>query len=290
LSQTVSVVGASGDVREAVRRGIELQGGLRLKGGERVVIKPNICNARNPYGMVNTDLGVIEAVVELVKERTDDVTVVESDNVSGPADRRAEESGLLRKLGELGVAFFNLSGDEFDVHEVCGVRLHIPKTVLEADYFINMPKMKTEGHVLVTLSMKNLFGVLQQARKNRLHRSLIEVLPYLAKVVRNDLIVVDGVVAMEGNGPLIGTPRDLGVVVSGSSPLPVDVVCTRMMGFDPAEVGYFVRAREMGLGDLDVDGIRVVGEDWRRFAAEFDRPLTLRASIKSFKTIRRVYF
>ncbi|TRO46695.1 DUF362 domain-containing protein, partial [Candidatus Bathyarchaeota archaeon] len=194
----VAVVGAGGDVDAAVRRTVGLLGGTGLRGGEHVVVKPNICNARNPHGMVITDFRVIEAVIGLVKERTDRITVVESDNISDTADNRAERSGLLGLLDGLGVEFLNLSGDEHEVHEVAGKKLRLPRTVLDADYFVNLPKMKTEGHVGVTLSMKNLFGLPARRRKSQLHGVLDEVLPYLARVVRNDLIVVDGLTAMEG--------------------------------------------------------------------------------------------
>ncbi len=286
----VSVVEAGKGIDEAVRRSVDLLGGLRLEGGEHVVIKPNVCNAKNPYGMVITDFRVIEAVVELVREKTDRITVVESDNISGPAEKRMMESGLLDRLDELGVGFLNLSEDEFDIHEVVGAKLRLPRTVLDADFFVNLPKIKTEGHVLVTLSIKNLFGVIQRAKKKTLHKRLNEVLPYLAKAVRNDLIVVDGVVAMEGNGPLIGTPRELGVVVAGMNPVSVDSMCARLMGFDPYEIKHLVRAQEMGVGEIDLDGIEVVGDDWKRFVHDFERPYSLMATLKSVKTIGKVYF
>jgi len=81
----VAVVEAGDDVRGAVEEAIGLVGGLRLRGGEHVVIKPNVCNAKNPYGMVNTDFRIIEAVVDLVRDEAEKVTVVESDNISGSA-------------------------------------------------------------------------------------------------------------------------------------------------------------------------------------------------------------
>ena len=287
--ERVAVVGVEVGVDEAILKGVELLGGLGLAGGEHVVIKPNVCNAKNPYGMVITDFRVIEAVVDLVKEKAGRVTVVESDNVSDTAENRVVKSGLMSRLDDWGVEFFNLSKDEHEVHEVAGRKLRLPKTVLNAEYFVNLPKIKTEGHVAVTLSIKNLFGIPQRARKNKLHSRLREILPYLAKVVRNDLIVVDGIVAMEGNGPIIGTPRELGVIVAGVNPLAVDAVCTRMMGIDPWGVGYLVRAHEMGLGELDQDAIEVVGDDWRSFACEFERPYSLRATLRSLRSIRKVY-
>ena len=287
--QKVAVVEAGADIRAAVERSVELVGGLRLKGGEHVVVKPNICNAKNPDGMVITDFRIIEAVIGLVREHSGSVVVVESDNISDTADNRARKSGLLDLLDGLGVEFLNLSGDKHEVHEVAGRKLRLPRTVLDADYFVNLPKIKTEGHVKVTLSIKNLFGVPQRRKKSSLHSKLGEILPYLAKVIRSDLIVVDGIVAMEGNGPLIGTPRELGVVVAGVNPASVDAVCSCMMGFDPREIGYLDAANAMGLGEIDIDGIEVVGDGWERFACEFERPYSLKASLKSLRSIRKVY-
>lgn len=286
----VSVVEAGKGIDEAVRRSVDLIGGLRMAGGEHVVVKPNVCNAKNPYGMVNTDPRVLEAVVDLVRDKAGRITVVESDNISGTAERRMEGSGFLGVLEGLGVGFLNLSGDDYEVHEVAGVELRLPRTVLEADLFVNLPKIKTCGHTLVTLSIKNLFGVIQRRRKNRLHGRLDEVLPYLARTIRSDLIVVDGVTAMEGNGPVIGTPREMGVVVAGSDPVSVDAVCSAMMGFDPASIAHIARAHRMGLGELDPDRIEVVGDDWRRFVGEFERPYSLRATLKSVRTVGKVYF
>ena len=288
-SERVAVVEAGLDIGAAVERSVGLMGGLGLEGGERVVVKPNLCNAKNPYGMVITDFRLIEAVIRLLREKTGRITVVESDNISDTADNRARKSGLLDLLDGLGVEFLNLSEDEHEVHEVAGRKLRLPRTVLDAEYFVNLPKIKTEGHVKVTLSIKNLFGVPQRRKKSKLHGRLGEILPYLARVIRSDLIVVDGITAMEGNGPLIGTPRDLGVVVAGVNPVSVDAVCARMMGFDPREIGYLDAASAMGLGEIDPGLIEVVGDGWERFACEFERPYSLKASLKSLGSIRKVY-
>lgn len=285
----VAVVKAGQDIDAAVDRAVRLIGGLKLKGDERVVIKPNVCNSKNPYGMVLTDFRIIEAIIKLVQTRTPKVVVVESDNISGSAEKRMSESGLLRKLEELDVEFLNLSKDEAETHEIAGVDIKLPKTILNADYFINLPKIKTCGHTLVTLSIKNLFGILQRAKKNKLHRHLNDILPYLAKVVRSDLIVVDGTTGMEGNGPVIGTPVNLGVIVAGLNPVTVDAVCTGIMGLDPTEVDHLVRAHEMGLGEVDLDGIYTLGDDWKGLTQVFDRPYSLKATLKSIRSIGKVY-
>jgi len=237
--------------------------------------------------MVITDFRILQAVIRLIQDKTDNITVVESDNISDTADNRAAKSGLLDMLDELGVGFMNLTGDDYEVHEVAGKKLRLPRTVLDADYFVNLPKIKTEGHVSVTLSIKNLFGVLQRRKKSALHKKLNEILPYLAKAVRHDLIVVDGLVAMEGNGPLIGTPREMGIVVAGRSPVSVDALCAKLMCFDPTEIPHIAKAHGMGLGTMDPE---VLGDGWERFICEFERPYSLKASLKSIGSIRKVYF
>lgn len=284
----VSVVHCGGDVSAAVRRGVELAG-MDLRGARHAVVKPNICNAKNPQGMVVTDFRVIEAVVRLLKERGCDVTVVESDNISGSADMRAKRSGLMDKLDEWDASWLNLSHDDYEEHEVAGTVLRLPKTVTEAEYFVNVPKIKTCAHTLVTLSIKNLYGVFQRAKKGRLHSKLNEILPYLAKTIRNDLVVVDGLICMEGNGPVVGNPVCLDVIVAGVNVVSTDSVCSRLMGFDPAEIPHIALSAEMGVGEIDLDGIEVVGDDWVQCVKTFEPPYSLRATLKSLKAIREVY-
>lgn len=285
----VSINKFLGDQAETIDRGIELIGGVRIPKGSRVIIKPNICNSRNPYGMVLTDFGVIEHVIKIARRFTDDITVVESDNVSGNAEKRAHDSGLARMLEECGVEFKNLSRDEYEEHETQGVRIRIPKTVLQADYFINLPKMKTEGHTTVTLSIKNLFGVLVEKEKKRFHKSLDHILPYLSKTIRNDLIIVDGIVCMEGNGPVIGTPKCLNLLIVGTNPVEVDSACAWIMGFNPTDVKHIDLASKMGAGEMDLDKIDLVGEKISEVCTVFERPYSIRATLKSVKSIPKFY-
>ncbi len=286
----IAIIKVEGDdVYGAVEKAVELLGGFKIRRGARAVIKPNICYPRNPYGMVITDFRVIEAVIRLLQDETDDIVVVESDNISGTADSRAEKSGLLDLLRDLDVEFINLSDDEGETHRIGEVEIRLPKTVLEADYFINLPKMKTSGPTLVTLSIKNLFGLPMRRDKKKLHPYLNEILPYLAKVIRHDLIVLDAITAMEGNGPVIGTPKEMGLIIAGRNPLEVDAISTSIMGIDPMEVEHLRRAYELGVGEIDVEKLDVVGEDWRRFITPFERPYSFRASMRSIKSIFRTF-
>jgi len=284
----VSVVRVSGDVSAAVRRSVELLD-APLPSGIDAVVKPNICNAKNPDGMVITDFKVIEAVVGLLKERGCEVTVVESDNISGTADYRAERSGLLVLLDELDVGWVNLSRDDYEEHEVAGTVLRMPRTVMDAEYFINLPKMKTCAHTLVTLGIKNLYGVFQRKSKGRLHRHLDEILPYLAETVRNDLVLVDGLTCMEGNGPVVGNPVCLDALVAGVDIVSVDSVCSSIMGFDPSEVKHIASSVGRAPGTMDMEKIEVVGEDWTQLVHSFEPPYSLKATLKSLRAIKDVY-
>ncbi len=284
----MSVVRAGGDVSAAVRRSVEMLDAPLPRGGD-VVVKPNICNAKNPDGMVITDFKVIRAVVNLLKERGCEVAVVESDNISGAADYRAERSGLLALLEELDVEWVNLSGDDYEEHEVAGTVLKIPKTVMDAEYFVNLPKMKTCAHTLVTLGIKNLYGVFQRKSKGRLHRHLDEILPYLAETVRNDLVLVDGLTCMEGNGPVVGNPVCLDVLVAGVDIVSVDSVCTRIMGFDPSEVKHIASSVGRAPGTSDMEKIEVVGEDWTQLVHSFEPPYSLKATLNSLRAIKDIY-
>ena len=277
------------NIEKSVRKSIELIGGLNLKPDANVVIKPNICNAKNPEGMVITDFSLIKAVVNLVRENGNDLVIVESDNISGTATTRMERSGLMGYLDDWDVDFINLSHDRYEEHPIAGTSLRLPKTVIEADYFINLPKIKTCAHTLVTLGIKNLYGVFQRKQKGKLHKHLDTILPFLADTIRNDLIIVDGINCMEGNGPVVGNPVCMDLVLAGRNLVSVDAVCSWLMGYNPADIPHIALSAKRGVGPIDPESIKVVGENWREHVQEFEPPYSLRATLKSLRSIRDVY-
>ena len=277
------------DVDKAVRESVELIGGLQLAPDKSVVIKPNVCNSKNPEGIVLTDFRVIKAVVDMVRENGNDVLIVESDNISGTAETRMEKSGLMALLDNWGVDFLNLSHNDYQEYEIADTVLRLPRTVLEADYFINIPKIKTCAHTLVTLGIKNLYGVFQRKKKSKLHKHLDEILLFLAETVRNDLVIVDGINCMEGNGPVIGNPVCLNLVLAGQNVVAVDTVCSWLMGYDPSKIPHISGTAARGIGPITQDKIQVVGADLSKYARDFEPPYSLKATLKSFKAIKDIY-
>jgi uncharacterized protein (DUF362 family) len=288
ILEKVSLVEVS-HVDLAVKQSIDLIGGMRFDPGKLVVIKPNICNAKNTDGMILSDFRIIKSVVNLLQNNNNEIVIVESNNISGTAESRVKKSGLMRLLDNWNVDFLNLSNDDYIEYNISGQTVRIPCTVLKAEYFINIPKIKTCAHTLVTLGIKNLFGVLQRKKKKKLHKYLNEILPFLAEKIKNDLIIVDGINCMEGNGPVIGNPICLNLLIAGRNVVAIDATCSRIMGYDPIKIPHIALSAERGVGPLTVDSIKVVGENWLNHVQNFEPPYSLKATLRSIRAVKDVY-
>ena len=269
---------------ENLLKTIELRGILRKS--SLTLIKPNVCYPKNPKKMVITDPELLKRLIEFVKPKTGRLVVVESDNNAGRAEVRAERSGVMEVIEDCGVEFLNLSDAESEEVEVSGCRIRIPKILHEADFIINMPKLKTcniEG-ITISIAMKNMFGVLSNRKKSRLHKKLLDVLLYINRNVRQDLIIVDGVVAMEGLGPVWGSPVDLGLLIAGTNPVSVDSVCSYIMGINPYSIELLWKAYREGMGEINVENIEVVGPKLEDVRRRFELPsITPRNVLKALK-------
>ncbi len=247
-------------------------------GGARVVLKPNLVEF-DAGTTINTDPRLVAAtVIALRRMGAVDVVVGE-----GPGHRRdtqyvVSRSGLLDDLDAVDARFVDLNTDA-----VSRVPLHsrytdlgnlwLPRTITDADVVISMPKMKTHHWAGLTLSLKNCFGCVPGRiygwPKNALHwagleQSILDV----AGAVRPDYAIVDGIVGMEGNGPISGTPIASDVLVFGDDPVATDTVAAHLMGFDPQKVPYLAEAARF-LGQGDMDRIRVEGEPLSSLTKDF---------------------
>jgi uncharacterized protein (DUF362 family) len=143
-------------------------------------------------------------------------------------------------------------------------QLWLPRTVLEADFVVSMPKMKAHHWSGVTLSMKNMFGIVPGTRygwpKNILHWAGIQqsILDICATVPVH-FVIADGIVAMEGNGPLNGTPRHLGKIVLSNDSVAADATCARLMGLEPSRISH-IREASRFLGNSSTVTIDQAGE------------------------------
>ena len=220
-------------------------------GGRSVLLKPNLVEY-DPDTVINTDPRLVAATVLAVRRLGASSVVV----AEGPGHRRdtpyvIAASGLGERLSDVDARFVDLN-----LAPVTRVPLHsrftelgelwLPRPVVDADVVISMPKMKTHHWAGATLSMKNCFGCVPGRiygwPKNVLHwAGLQEAIIDVASAVRPDLQIVDGIVGMEGNGPIDGTPVGAGVLVFGTDPVATDSTAARVMGLDPSGIWHVAR-------------------------------------------------
>jgi uncharacterized protein (DUF362 family) len=271
----VFVAKASGygaDLGGILRRGLaELGVTAGEVAGKRVLLKPNLVEPHAGAGHINTHPLVVRATAEaFLALGAAGVVVAEGAGHRRDAWLVLEESGLADVLAEDRLAFRDLNTGP--VHRVKNQGnwsrlgdLWLPDALGEADLVVSLAKMKTHHWAGATLSMKNLFGVMPGVvygwPKNALHFAGIE--PSILDInatVRPFLALVDGIVGMEGDGPIMGDPVPAGVLVMGRSTVAVDATCCRVMGIDPARLGY-LREAAGRLGPIAAGRLEQRGED-----------------------------
>ena len=150
--------------------------------------------------------------------------------------------------------------------------VRISKEVLKADFFINAPVLKTHFASTLTAAMKNLKGTTTYDEKKRFHYlNLNQAVAELNQVLKPNLIVIDGTIAMEGDGPVAGTPVELNLVMAGTDAVAVDTIAARIMEIDPEEVAPLAWAKKMGFGVWDEKEIRILGNSIREVFRPFKR-------------------
>lgn len=260
---------------------VALMDGLRLFHlnvvGKTVLLKPNL--VEDLPGPVNTNAALIGASARcLLRLGAARVTIGE-----GPGHQRDTElvvhaAGLEPHLKERRTEFVDLNRDELlkvklranysGLHE-----LWLPRTVLASDFIVSMPKVKTHHWAGVTLSLKNMFGIVPGMKygwpKNLLHWSGIhESILDICATVPIHFVIADGITAMEGNGPLQGNTRQLGKIVLADDPVAADATCARLMGFDPLQIRHLSEGGQF-LGNAREDRITMLGEEVRTPARPF---------------------
>ncbi len=248
--------------------------------GKRVVLKPNLVEYHRDK-VINTHPSVVAAAIELCKgEGAAEVIVAEGPGHCRNVEYLVSASGLGDVLRHYNVPFIDLNHDEPvktpNLGRLTGLEfLYLARTVATADVLISMPKLKTHHWAGATLSLKNLFGTLPGIcygwPKNELHwRGIDNSIVDVALTRTPNLAIVDGVVGMEGDGPLNGTPKSMGVLVMGCDPVAVDATCCRAMRLNPDGIAYLVLGARKKLGLLREEHVQQVGEAIDAVAKPFE--------------------
>jgi uncharacterized protein (DUF362 family) len=247
--------------------------------GKRVLLKPNLVEFE-PGSCINTNPLVVHAAYEAFREMgAASVRIAE-----GPGHRRntlalADAAGYFRTIPDFENSFLDLNLDDVTrvyPRQQFSHRSDTCRTpLLAADLLVSMPKRKTHHPAVATLSMKNLFGTVPGGLygwpKNVLHWAGInESIADLYSAFPRQLALVDGIVGMEGNGPIEGSPKPVGVLVAGREPAAVDATCCRLMRIDPTRIEYLRLVAGPRGALIDERNIEQTGERIESVAAPFE--------------------
>jgi uncharacterized protein (DUF362 family) len=236
---------------------------------QSVLLKPNLVDYL-PGNAINTHPLLVAAAAQCFRRLGASSVVV----AEGPGHQRdttlvLNESGYQPLLRYNRIPFVDLNRDELvrTPLQASYTNLHtlwLPKTVLDARFIVSMPKVKAHHWSGVTLSMKNMFGVVPGTKygwpKNILHwKGIQESILDVCATTPIHFVIADGIVAMEGNGPLNGTPRQLSKIVLADDPVAADATCTRLMGLVPGRLPHIQEASRF-LGNISTSRIDQIGE------------------------------
>jgi uncharacterized protein (DUF362 family)/NAD-dependent dihydropyrimidine dehydrogenase PreA subunit len=272
-SSKVALIGCSTydetSIFSAVQRGIELLGGMGsfIKPGERIVLKPNVLVGDLPEKLISPHPLVFKAVASLAKVVTSNLSYGDSPGFGKPSTQM-RRPGLGKIAGELGIPLADFeNGREVQFKESPFIKHFTLATgVLDADGLISIGKLKAHQLTRITGAVKNQFGCVPGPLKAEFHIKLPDALDFAKMLVclnlyiRPRLFILDGIMAMEGNGPRNGDPVKMNVLLFPTDPIALDAVVCRLIDLDPQFVPTMKPGRDWGLGTYLPEEIELVGD------------------------------
>ena len=255
-----------------LKKGFELMGTPKFWPEDTVAIKPNLCCIKGSETGATTDPRVVEGIIRYLKEEfgVSDITIVESDGTQVLADMAFKLLGYERLSKRLNVKLVNLSKAPFSSkafnENLFVKKIDVPHIIESANYLISVPKIKV--HTLCSFGgcLKNQYGCNPYPKKSIYHRKIHDAIVDLNVAFKPNLVVVDGIVAMEGNGPIEGIPIKLNTLIFGRDAVAIDHLIAKVMGINPNGVKYLVEAQERKLGATNY---RTVGVSLKEIQRKF---------------------
>lgn len=261
-------------VYAAVRKGVELIGGLDsiIKKGEKVLLKPNNLASSKPDEAVTTHPAVFNAAARLLTEAALKVSYGDSPGFEKPGPSLAKTGfASVAERYKIPLADFE-KGKTVDFPEgKVWKKFDIANACLEADAIVSLPKMKTHAFARITGAVKNQFGCIYGFNKAVFHVKIPNPVQFSRMLVDINLFllprlfIMDGIVAMEGNGPRGGTPVKMNCIIVSRDPIAIDGTFCRMVGLDPTFIPTITYGKEAGLGTYLEEEIEIVGDSLTEF-------------------------
>ena len=245
-----------------------------LKPGDTVVIKPNCCTAVPDKVLAcNTDVAVMRALCEVLLTRTKRIFVGESGHMRQKPWQAFAASGYNEMARDLGITLVNFSEGPVTTVEISPAgKIGMPRQLLEADAYINVPVLKTHALTYFTGALKNQWGCLPDYRDRlRYHRSLDALLPAIQKLLAPKLVIMDAIVGMEGRGPVNGQVRRLDALLASEDAVAIDATAMRLVGLATSKCRHLSIAGAQQLGNLAEERIEIDG-NWDQVVTKFAPP------------------
>lgn len=258
-----------------VNQGMEELGGWDnyVKSGMKVLLKVNLIGPKNSESAAITHSEFVRAIVRILKGKGCEVWIGDSSGgaiagiaptggslkVSGLETVAAEEGAVIKNFDSCGV--ITIKPESGLVEE-----MHLAKPMFEADVVINLPKLKTHSAAIYTGAVKNVFGCIPGLKKAEFHKQAPdpkdfgEIIADIHKACKIQLHIMDGITAMQGEGPTAGEPYAAGKILMSQDPLALDAVAAKMLKLDLEDVPILVTASKRGLGESNHKFIKLFGD------------------------------
>ncbi|MCD6287747.1 MAG: DUF362 domain-containing protein [Candidatus Hydrogenedentes bacterium] len=280
MSDVIVLKSSESTIADTIRAMFELAGGIDkyVSQGERVLVKPNFIAPKGSASGVTTDLGVIEAVIAAVLDQDATPIIGEGVPIAYNADATFGRLGVRRLAEKYGVDLVNMDEYPYDMVAIDDAivlkETPVCRLVREVDKIINLPKMKTHTQTTITLGMKNLKGCVPGEHKLKLHRLGVSAgVVDLNTIIKPTFTIIDGIVALEGNGPTNGQPKRMNLLLGSDDILALEIIGATIMGFRPHRIKHIYLSRNKGIGEYNVANINVIGENVADVTDKFSLPV-----------------
>jgi len=242
------------DLGDTISDVMDGAGGDRIQPGSRVLIKPNLLLPAGPEKGITTHPLIVRSVVEYVLAKGARPLVSDSPGM-GSFEKILRKGGYLDAMKGLDVECRPFrDAVRVDIGKPFGT-IELARDALQSDFVINLAKLKTHAQMLLTLGVKNLFGCVIGLKKPKWHlkagsdRAMFaRLLVQIARAVNPDITIIDGITAMEGQGPgRSGAPRELGLIAGSRDAYALDMTICKVLGLDPDTLRTHSAAKELGL-------------------------------------------
>ncbi|MBA7538309.1 hypothetical protein ES705_30584 [subsurface metagenome] len=273
---------------------VKKRGKIKIPPKASIMIKPNICLVRGYETGATVDPFIVKCLVDWLLQNYDieTVTIGEADATELNVEVAFKVLGWEDTFNQYSnVKLLNLTKDDYvdvDLNGLYFKNLKMSKSYMESDLLISVGKLKTHTMTEITCILKNQYGANPIKNKAQYHPHLDEVICDLNKARLPDLCLVDGIIAMEGAGPVSGAPNPIGLLIAGNDAVATDHACARIMGFNPNKISHLKLAVKQKLGSTDYE---VFGERIEDVRTKFEFvPLWKRLAVAIYqnKFINRI--